>query len=85
MLFATIDSIDLNSYSFERRDRFADPFNFPKNGGVFIEDYDFSDGIVLTDDRPIMDFLHHNTLESTRGATINTLIPILLKEKIEIF
>ena len=52
---------------------------------VFIEDYDFSDGIILTDDRPIMDFLHHNTLESTRGATINTLIPILLKEKIEMF
>ena len=85
MLFATIGPIDLNSYSFERRDRFADPFNFPKNGDVFIEDYDFSDGIVLTDDRPIMDFLHHNTLESTRGATINTLIPILLKEKIEMF
>jgi len=85
MLFATIDPIDLNSYSFERRDRFADPFNFPKNGGIFIENYDFSDGIVLTDDRPIMDFLHHNTLESTRGATINTLIPILLKEKIEMF
>ena len=85
MLFATINPTDLNSYSFERRDRFADPFNFPKNGGVFIEDFDFSDGIVLTDDKPIMDFLHRNTLESTRGATINTLIPILLKEKIEMF
>ena len=77
--------IDLTSYSFERRDRFSDPFNFPTGQDIFIDDYDFSDGIILTDDNPIMDVLHVNALEMTRGGSINTTIPILLKEKIEVF
>ncbi|MFH1321905.1 MAG: fused MFS/spermidine synthase [Bacteroidota bacterium] len=83
MLFASLEPVDLDSYSFERRDKFADPFNFPRDS-IFIEDYDFSDGIVLTDDAPVMDFLHKNTFETTREATIKTLIPIFLKEKMEI-
>ena len=84
MLFASMQPVDLNSYTFERRNKFADPFNFPRDGGVFIEDYSLDDGLVLTDDTPIMDILHRNTLVSTRGATLEKLIPILIKEKIGI-
>jgi len=85
MLFASKKDIDLNQYTFDRRDPFADPFNFPRNGRVFIDGYDFSDGVLLTDDNPIMDVMHTSTLETTRGATLEELIPILIKEKIDIY
>ena len=53
ILFASNEPIDLNRQSFERRDRFADPFNFPKEQGVFIDDYQFNNGHVITDDFPL--------------------------------
>jgi len=84
MLFASKKVIDLNQYSLDRRDHFADPFKFPIGKRVFIDNYDFNDGILLTDDNPIMDVMHTATLETTRGATINELIPILIKERVEI-
>jgi len=84
MLFGSKKEVDLNSYGFERRDRFGDPFNFPVGKHVTIDNYSFSDGIILTDDQPIMDIFHNNTLNATRGATLDEIIPILIKENIEI-
>jgi len=84
MLFATNQPIDLNDYSFERRNTFADPFNFARSPNVFIKDYDFEDGMIFTDDLPILDALHTSTLGTTRGASLKTLIPILLDQEIEI-
>ncbi|PCJ86023.1 MAG: hypothetical protein COA57_06675 [Flavobacteriales bacterium] len=84
MFFATKQPIDLTNETFDRRDRFADPFNFPRGKEIFIANYDFTDGLILTDDKPIMDFLHINTLDMTRISSINVTIPILLKEKIEL-
>lgn len=49
-----------------------------------MEDYDFSEGMIFTDDLPIMDALHTATLSTTRGASIKTLVPIFVKENIDI-
>jgi len=84
MFFISKIPIDLTKQSYKRRDRFADPFNFPVKAHIFIAQYDFSDGMLLTDDKPIMDFLHLNTLATLRGGSIKQTIPVLLKEKIEI-
>ena len=83
MLFGSKQPMTLNS-EFERRDRFADPFNFPRGANTVIKGYDFSKGMVLTDDLPIMDVLHTTTLSTTRGASIKTLVPIFIKENIKI-
>ena len=84
MFYASISVPAFITKGFDRRNKFADPFNFPKKQGIFLEGYDFSDGILLTDDNPIMDVLHVPALESTRQAALKRLIPILLKEKVEI-
>ena len=83
MLFGSKQPMTLDS-EFDRRDRFADPFNFAQGENTVIKDYDFSEGMVLTDDLPIMDALHTSTLSSTRGASITTLVPIFVKENIDI-
>jgi hypothetical protein len=84
MLFGSKNQINLNEYSFNRRDKFADPFRFPIRNGVIIEKYSYHEGIVLTDNKPIMDVFHTNTLKATRGATLEEIIPRLIKENIEI-
>lgn len=84
MFFASNNPVDLNGFEFARRDTFVDPFNFPVLRNIFIENYDFSDGIVLTDDKPVMDIIHANTLESTRQSSLNELIPILIREKVKL-
>ena len=82
MLFGSKKTRVLNS-ELERRDRFADPFNFARGDNIVIEGYDFSDGLIFTDDMPIMDALHTSTLHSTRGASIETLIPIYIAQEID--
>jgi predicted membrane-bound spermidine synthase len=83
MLFGSKRPMVLN-YEFDQRDRFADPFNFARGDNTVIKGYDFSEGMVLTDDLPIMDALHTTTLSTTRGASIKTLVPIFVKENIKI-
>jgi predicted membrane-bound spermidine synthase len=83
MLFGSKQPIVLNG-EFNRRDRFADPFNFARGKNTVIEDYDFSEGMIFTDDLPIMDALHTATLSTTREASIKTLVPIFVKENIDI-
>lgn len=84
MVFGSVNEINLNDFSFARRDRFGDPFGFPISKSVFINNYSYDEGLILTDDKPIMDILHNNTLDATRGATLNDIIPIFIKENIEI-
>ena len=84
MFYASFDTPEFKAKGFDRRNTFADPFNFPKEDGIFLEGYDFSDGILLTDDNPVMDVLHISALEATRQAALYRLIPILVKENIEI-
>ncbi|MBI2968142.1 MAG: fused MFS/spermidine synthase [Bacteroidetes bacterium] len=85
IFFATMKPVNLETFSYERRNIFADPFNFPKNSGVYMDTIPFGNGLVLTDDAPIMDVLHTPALEGTRGATIKQLIPVFLKEGIDVF
>ncbi|HIA10869.1 MAG TPA: methyltransferase domain-containing protein, partial [Flavobacteriales bacterium] len=84
MFYASLETPEFEVRGFDRRNTFADPFNFPKDEGIFIEGYEFSDGILLTDDNPVMDVLHIGALESTRQAALKKLIPILMKQNIEI-
>jgi len=85
MLFSHLSDIDLTAYNFERRDQFADPFNFPKGASIFVNDYDFTPGLILEDDKPVFDLLHANTLQKTRGGALNITIPALLKKKVKLF
>ncbi|MBL4656725.1 MAG: fused MFS/spermidine synthase [Flavobacteriales bacterium] len=83
MLFGSKQPRSLN-LEFERRDMFAEPFNFARGENTTIKGYDFNDGMVLTDDQPIMDVFHTSTLETTRGASLTTLLPIFIKSEIDI-
>jgi spermidine synthase len=84
MFFCSKQDIDLTTYSFERRDKFVDPYQFPIGQNVYINNYSFDNGVVLTDDRPIMEMLHQNTIKIIRGDAIKDMIPKLKKKTITI-
>jgi len=85
ILFSSKSEMKFNPASFNRRDKFADPFGFPMDENMFLENYDFSEGMILSDDKPIMDLLHSNTLFQSRGATIESTFPIFFHEDIELY
>ncbi|MBI4649351.1 MAG: fused MFS/spermidine synthase [Bacteroidia bacterium] len=82
--FASADGTSLKNQNFSRRDTFALPFNFPVKENLIIEGVNFSDGFVLTDDKPIMDKLHQRIAKHYRADGINITIKPLLHEGIRI-
>ena len=66
IFYATKMVSPLGEQHFIRRDRFVDRFQFPMQLEAVLKDYSFEEGIILTDDKPIMDILHNHTLAATR-------------------
>jgi predicted membrane-bound spermidine synthase len=60
-------------------------YAFPLTGKIFIDTVTFSNGIVLSDDRPVMDILHKETLSHFRQEGIDIITKTLLKEGYTIF
>lgn len=71
MFFCSKKDIKLEEFTFERRDTFADPYKFPIKQNLFVKNYSFNKGMVLTDDTPKMEFLHQNTIRLSRENAIN--------------
>lgn len=85
ILFATLDGSSLTEKNFDRRDRFADPFNFPVKEKLLLSDIDYTDGIILTDDKPVMEILHRHMARRNRQDGINVTVKGLLGQKIRMF
>ena len=81
--FASMSPIVLQEQAFQNRDPWADGFNFLTGDKIFIKDYDYSEGIILTDDRPIMEVLHLNTLDVLRGHDFEQQLQFMLNEKVD--
>jgi predicted membrane-bound spermidine synthase len=84
MFLASNDSEVLESMiyeSFERRDRFADPFDFPKGRELFL-DLEFEGGYLLRDDWPVMERLHQPVVETLRGDGYRNQILELLADDV---
>ena len=64
--FASVDGTRLTDQDFSRRDTFALPYKFPMYEGVVFVRMKFDKGLVLTDDKPIMDLLHSELATSYR-------------------
>lgn len=70
MFFATIEDINLELLTYNRTPAFSDTiFSIPKNKNVY-SNLDFSNGITLTDDKPIFEILHNTTALKMRSANI---------------
>lgn len=74
MFFCSKKDLKLEQFTFERRDTFADPYKFPIKQNLFVKNYSFNKGVVLTDDTPKMEFLHQNTIKLTREDAINRVL-----------
>jgi len=85
IVFASLYNINLEEQSFERRDHFADPFRFPLKDSVLMTNVDLSGGLVLTDDKPIMDKLHQFTAYGYRSDGINQSIKPMIDEGLKMF
>ena len=83
ILVATKNGVSLGTHGFDRRDRFADPFSFPLTvgEGLFRDDLDYVGGLILTDDKPIMEKLHRHTAQRHRKKSIEVTLKGLLSEK----
>jgi spermidine synthase len=67
MFFATTKKINLELYSYIRTSAFTDTvFYIPKNKDVYFLK-SFKDGIILTDDKPLMEMLHGSTALKMRS------------------
>lgn len=66
IFIATTTELDLAQQSFERRDTFARPYRFPFKEDIYINPVDFSLGEVMTDDKPLMDYLHRGNVSAIR-------------------
>jgi len=64
--FASSDGTRLGDQDFSRRDTFALNFNFPIYKSVVFPGMKFDKGMVLTDDKPMMDLLHSDLATSYR-------------------
>lgn len=71
-IFSSEKGINLSSSGFSRADSFSRPYNFPVGVNLFM-DMDFTPGFVMTDDKPIMDYLHMKNAFLVREATIEEL------------
>lgn len=85
ILFANFDGGSLKDKNFDRRDRFADGFQFPLKENLLLTDINCSAGLVMTDDRPVMDMLHRHMAKRHRQAGIDVTVKSLLNQKIKIF
>lgn len=85
IFFATLDGSSLADRNFDRRDHFADPFNFPLKKNLLLGNIDYSQGIVMTDDKPVMEILHRHMALRHRQAGIDVTIKGLVGQKIRMF
>lgn len=67
MFFATSEPISLEKYTYDRTSAFTDTiFYIPKIKDVYTS-VDFKEGIILTDDKPILEILHSSTALKMRS------------------
>lgn len=85
ILYASLDGSGLADKNFDRRDHFADPFNFPLKENLALTNIDHSGGIILTDDKPVMEILHRHMALRHRQAGIDVTIKGLLDQKFRMF
>lgn len=85
IVYATLDGSELASKNFDRRDHFADGFHFPLKENLTLSDLDYSGGLLLTDDKPVMDLLHRHMAKKHRQAGISITVKGLLSQKIRMF
>jgi predicted membrane-bound spermidine synthase len=71
----------LRRSDFPRRDRFADPFQFPRGDEMFAE-YSFDGGLLLTDDWPILEHLHQPAVEQIRGEAFRRQLAELIADRV---
>ena len=84
IFFASKDNM-LPDLSRARMPELAAAYKFPLSGNIYIDTVNFSKGIVLSDDRPLMDILHKRTLSHFRQEGIDIITKTLLKEGYTIF
>ena len=81
MFFATTKEINLEQFTYNRTPLFTETvFFIPKNKDVYALK-NFEDGIVLTDDKPIMELLHSSAaLKMRRNAQQNLSKELILEQ-----
>lgn len=80
IFFATNTSFDLGKQDFSRASEFAKKYNFTTTGNVYLNNYTFDEGFILSDNQPQMDFLHENTLMISRKEGIEIITKTLLTQ-----
>lgn len=82
MFFATTKKINLAQYEYNKTSAFTNSiFYIPKNKDVY-SPRDFKDGMILTDDKPVMELLHSSTaLKMRASAKENISKETILEQK----
>ncbi|MBL4653583.1 MAG: fused MFS/spermidine synthase [Flavobacteriales bacterium] len=82
---ASLHDFNLEQQNFDRRLPFAEPFGFVTSGDFMLDDFDYSKGLILTDDMPIMDELHYGISQRHRKDGINVTVKGMLNSGLKMF
>ncbi|MFH1319261.1 MAG: fused MFS/spermidine synthase [Bacteroidota bacterium] len=86
MFFATLSDIDLSDYQYNRQSFIAkNVYKIPVTDSIYIENYNFTGGIILEDDKPIIDHLNFNMVVAIRELHKKKVIKPFLDEGIKMF
>ncbi|MBI4648657.1 MAG: fused MFS/spermidine synthase [Bacteroidia bacterium] len=86
MFFATLVDTELSDYQYSRQSFLAkNVYKIPVRDSIYIGNYDFSDGLILVDDKPIIDHLNFNMVVGIRELHKKKVIKPFLEDGIKMF
>jgi len=85
IFLATHKPVALENYLYDQLPEFTKQYKFPTKNNLYLEGYSFEGGVILSDDKPIMDFLHEKTVMFSRKEGIEIVSKTLLEQGYGIF
>lgn len=82
IFYSTTSDLDLQNQDYSRQDSFSFPYKFPQKNDVYYNIVDLKNGVLMTDDKPILEYLQQENIKELRkGSNRETKEMIDKKEK----
>jgi spermidine synthase len=85
VFYATFNGPDLRGQDYSRQDAFGKPYNFPQNKDVYANVVDFNNGIIMTDDRPLLEYLQQKNIKDLREESNRDTKEMIRNKEKQIF
>jgi predicted membrane-bound spermidine synthase len=66
IFYSTTSDFDLEKQNYSRQDPFSFPYQFPQKANVYLNSVDFKEGVIMTDDKPLLEYLQQENIKELR-------------------